>query len=118
ACDVDNPLVGIRGASFVFGRQKGANTEMVKELDENLKHYASILKQYLSCDVSEIPGAGAAGGMGAAIIAVLKGSLRRGIEIVLDYTACDVDNPLVGIRGASFVFGRQKGANTEMVKEL
>ncbi|MFP3379279.1 glycerate kinase [Bacillus sp. SIMBA_069] len=86
ACDVDNPLVGIRGASFVFGRQKGANAEMMKELDENLKHYANILKQYLSCDVSEIPGAGAAGGMGAAVIAVLKGSLRRGIEIVLDYT--------------------------------
>ncbi|MCC2380469.1 glycerate kinase [Bacillus wiedmannii] len=86
ACDVDNPLVGIRGASFVFGRQKGANAEMMKELDENLKHYANILKQYLSCDVAEIPGAGAAGGMGAAVIAVLKGSLRRGIEIVLDYT--------------------------------
>ncbi|MES5941787.1 MULTISPECIES: glycerate kinase [unclassified Bacillus cereus group] len=86
ACDVDNPLVGIGGASFVFGRQKGANAEMMKELDENLKHYANILKQYLSCDVSEIPGAGAAGGMGAAVIAVLQGSLRRGIEIVLDYT--------------------------------
>lgn len=89
ACDVDNPLVGIRGASFVFGSQKGANVEMVKELDENLKHYAMILKQYLSFDVSKIPGAGAAGGMGAAVIAVLKGNLRRGIEIVLDYTNFD-----------------------------
>ncbi|AYF04379.1 MULTISPECIES: glycerate kinase [Bacillus] len=89
ACDVDNPLVGISGASFVFGRQKGANAEMMKELDENLKHYANIFKQYLSCDVSKIPGAGAAGGMGAAVIAVLKGSLRRGIEIVLDYTNFD-----------------------------
>ncbi|CUB58199.1 MULTISPECIES: glycerate kinase [Bacillus cereus group] len=89
ACDVDNPLVGIRGASFVFGRQKGADEEMMKELDENLKHYAHILKQYLYCDVSKIPGAGAAGGMGAAVIAVLKGNLRRGIEIVLDYTNFD-----------------------------
>ena len=55
ACDVDNPLVGIKGASFVFGRQKGADEEMMKELDENLKHYAHILKQYLFCDVSKIP---------------------------------------------------------------
>jgi len=89
ACDVDNPLVGIRGASFVFGRQKGADAEMMKELDENLKHYAHILKQFLSCDVSQMSGAGAAGGMGAAVIAVLKGNLRRGIEIVLDYTNFD-----------------------------
>ncbi|AHA69386.1 glycerate kinase [Bacillus thuringiensis] len=86
ACDVDNPLVGMQGASFVFGRQKGANVEMMKELDENLKHYANILKRYVSSDVSEIPGAGAAGGMGAAVISVLKGDLRKGIEIVLDYT--------------------------------
>ncbi|GAB6521955.1 glycerate kinase [Bacillus cereus] len=89
ACDVDNPLFGMQGASFVFGRQKGANVEMMKELDENLKHYANILKRYVSSDVSEIPGAGAAGGMGAAVISVLKGDLRRGIEIVLDYTNFD-----------------------------
>jgi glycerate kinase len=89
ACDVDNPLVGPRGASFVFGRQKGANVEMMKELDENLKHYANILKQYVSFDMSLIPGAGAAGGMGAAVVAVLKGQLRKGIEIVLDYTNFD-----------------------------
>ncbi|MGE7859250.1 MULTISPECIES: glycerate kinase [Bacillus cereus group] len=86
ACDVDNPLIGVRGASFVFGGQKGATVEMQKELDENLQHYANTLKRYLSFDVSNIPGAGAAGGMGAAVSAVLKGSLRRGIEIVLDYT--------------------------------
>lgn len=89
ACDVDNPLVGMQGASFVFGRQKGANVEMMKELDENLKHYANILKRYVSSDISEIPGAGAAGGMGAAVISVLKGDLRKGIEIVLDYTNFD-----------------------------
>ncbi|MGN7893325.1 glycerate kinase [Bacillus sp. 22475] len=89
ACDVDNPLFGMQGASFVFGRQKGANIEMMKELDENLKHYANILKRYVSSDVSEIPGAGAAGGMGVAVISVLKGDLRRGIEIVLDYTNFD-----------------------------
>ncbi|MEH7533137.1 glycerate kinase [Bacillus toyonensis] len=89
ACDVNNPLVGMRGASFVFGAQKGGDVEMLKRLDENLKHYATILKRYVSLDVSEIPGAGAAGGMGAAVIAVLKGSLRKGIEIVLDHTNFD-----------------------------
>ncbi|MBG0971639.1 glycerate kinase [Bacillus sp. SRB3LM] len=89
ACDVDNPLVGMQGASFIFGRQKGANVEMMKELDENLQHYANMLKRYVSFDVSDIPGAGAAGGMGAAVISVLKGDLRRGIEIVLDYTNFD-----------------------------
>ena len=71
ACDVDNPLVGMQGASFIFGRQKGANVGMMKELDENLQHYANMLKRYVSFDVSEIPGAGA-GGMGAAVISVLK----------------------------------------------
>ena len=53
----------------------------MKELDENLKHYANILKRYVSFDVSEIPGAGAAGGMGAAVISVLKGELRRALKL-------------------------------------
>lgn len=90
ACDVDNPLTGHKGASFVFAKQKGANTEMVEQLDENLKHYAAILKKYFHMNVDQIPGAGAAGGLGAAVVAVLRGELRKGIEIVLDYTKFDV----------------------------
>ncbi len=78
ACDVDNPLVGMQGASFVFGRQKGANIEMMKELDENLKHYANILKRYVSSDVSEIPGAGAAGRNGGGCYFSAKGRLAKG----------------------------------------
>ncbi|KFN03514.1 glycerate kinase [Bacillus clarus] len=89
ACDVDNPLIGPMGASFVFAKQKGANIEMIEELDENLRHYSHILKKCFHIDVAEIRGAGAAGGMGAAVVAVLQGKLRKGIEIVLDYTNFD-----------------------------
>lgn len=89
ACDVDNPLTGQKGASFVFAEQKGANAEMIAQLDDNLKHYANILKKHLHIDVEEISGAGAAGGLGAAVVAVLQGKLRKGIEIVLDYTNFD-----------------------------
>ncbi|KEK20062.1 glycerate kinase [Bacillus gaemokensis] len=98
ACDVDNPLIGQKGASFVFGKQKGADIEMMAQLDENLKHYADILKEEVHIDVKEIPGAGAAGGLGAAVIAVLHGELRKGIEIVLDYTDFDEH-----IKGADLV---------------
>ena len=89
ACDVDNPLTGPEGASFVFAKQKGASLEMITQLDDNLKHYAYVLKRHLHIDVEEIPGAGAAGGLGAAVVAVLHGDLRKGIEIVLDYTNFD-----------------------------
>lgn len=89
ACDVDNPLTGQKGASFVFAKQKGANPEMITQLDDNLKHYAYVLKRHVHIDVEEIPGAGAGGGLGAAVVAVLQGQLRKGIEIVLDYTNFD-----------------------------
>ncbi|MBE5108611.1 glycerate kinase [Bacillus thuringiensis] len=94
ACDVDNPLIGVKGASFVFGEQKGADELMMRELDNNLQHYAKILKQFLHIDVAELAGAGAAGGMGAAVVAVLRGELRKGIEIVLDYI--NFDKHIVG----------------------
>lgn len=89
ACDVDNPLTGKKGAAAVFAKQKGASSEMIVELDENLKHYAYVLKHQLHIDVEQISGAGAAGGLGAAVVAVLRGELRKGIEIVLDYTNFD-----------------------------
>lgn len=86
ACDVTNPLTGMTGASFMFGRQKGATDEMIARLDCNLKHYARLIKQTLHVDIEFVPGAGAAGGVGAAIVAFLHGTLRKGIDIVLDYT--------------------------------
>ncbi|PSW64732.1 glycerate kinase [Photobacterium leiognathi subsp. mandapamensis] len=84
ACDVDNPLCGEKGASQVFGPQKGATPEMVTQLDNNLAHYAEIIKRDLGKDVKDMAGAGAAGGMGAALLGLFNAQLRPGIEIVMD----------------------------------
>lgn len=86
ACDVDNPLIGQDGASHVFGPQKGATPEMVKQLDQNLAHYATILARDLGKDVAHIPGAGAAGGLGAGLLAFLDAELKSGIDIVIAAT--------------------------------
>lgn len=82
ACDVDNPLVGPRGASAVYGPQKGATPHMVAALDAALLHYALVLKQQLGVDVSFLPGAGAAGGLGGGLVAFLGAELTRGIAVV------------------------------------
>ena len=82
ACDVTNPLVGESGASRIFGPQKGATEEMILELDASLSHYANVIKKSLRIDVNPVPGAGAAGGMGAALMAFLGAELKSGIEIV------------------------------------
>ncbi len=84
ACDVDNPLCGPKGASYVFGPQKGATPEMAKQLDHNLAHFAQIIKSQLGKDVIGREGAGAAGGLGAALLGLLEAELRPGIEIVMD----------------------------------
>ncbi|WP_318517558.1 glycerate kinase [Photobacterium leiognathi] len=84
ACDVDNPLCGEKGTSQVFGPQKGATPEMVTQLDNNLAHYAEIIKRDLGKDVKDMAGAGAAGGMGAALLGLFNTQLRPGIEIVMD----------------------------------
>jgi glycerate kinase len=84
ACDVTNPLTGKNGASFVYGRQKGADNEMQQKLDENLNKLSGLIKETLNIDVDELPGAGAAGGLGAGIFAFLGGMLQKGFEIVKD----------------------------------
>ncbi len=84
ACDVTNPLTGPQGASAIFGPQKGANPAMVRFLDENLKHYAEVIARQTGKDVEFAPGAGAAGGLGAALLAFLNAELRSGIEIVTE----------------------------------
>ena len=84
ACDVDNPLCGINGASYVFAPQKGADAAMVESLDMNLKHLADIIQRDLGMDLRNVPGAGAAGGLGAGVIAFAKAQLKSGIDIVLD----------------------------------
>ena len=99
-CDIDNPLCGESGAAFVFAPQKGADAAMVRQLDAGLAHLAKIIDRDChcstgscsageeECSVAEIPGSGAAGGMGAGVLA-LGGALRPGIEAVLDMVGFD-----------------------------
>jgi len=84
ACDVDNPLCGENGASNVFGPQKGATPEMIGILDKNLCHFADIIERDMGVSVKDVPGAGAAGGLGAGMLAFLSASLRKGVDIVID----------------------------------
>ncbi|WP_338818926.1 Glycerate 2-kinase [Moorella thermoacetica] len=89
ACDVDNPLCGPRGASAVYGPQKGATPEMIPRLDAALARLADIVARDLKVDVRELPGAGAAGGLGAGLVAFLGATLRRGIELVIEAVNLD-----------------------------
>src|SRR5437588_2390095 len=84
ACDVTNPLCGPTGASAVYGPQKGATPEMVAQLDTALAHYAQIIERDLGKSVSDIPGSGAAGGLGAGLLAFLHATLRPGAQIVME----------------------------------
>ncbi|WP_123040120.1 glycerate kinase [Cohnella candidum] len=86
ANDVSNPLCGPQGASSVFGPQKGATPEMIRQLDEGLLRYGKVLSQATGTEVAELPGSGAAGGMGAALLSVLKAESRPGIEWVMELT--------------------------------
>ncbi|MBV8607160.1 MAG: glycerate kinase [Singulisphaera sp.] len=83
ACDVDNPLCGPRGASAVYGPQKGADPAMVAALDRNLDHLARVLERDLGVSVRDLPGAGAAGGLGAGLVAFASGRLEPGIALVI-----------------------------------
>ena len=84
ACDVNNPLTGPEGASAVYGPQKGATPEMITQLDEALKNFAETILRDLGEEVAHISGAGAAGGLGAGMMALMGGTLKPGVDIVLD----------------------------------
>ena len=86
ACDVRNPLLGPEGASAVYGPQKGATPEMVAELDAALARYADVIEDFVGRNIRDVPGAGAAGGLGAGLVAFLDARLRSGAELVLDAT--------------------------------
>lgn len=86
ACDVTNPLLGDNGATIVYGPQKGAQQKMIPKLDSALSHYHDKIKEELQKSVKDIPGAGAAGGMGTALLAFLDANLQAGIDVVLDET--------------------------------
>ena len=101
ACDVSNPLVGPQGASHIFGPQKGATAAMVEQLDAALRHYADVIARDLHRQVADVPGAGAGGGIGAAMLVFLGGRLRPGSEIVtaavgLDAAVADADLVITG----------------------
>lgn len=84
ACDVDNPLCGERGASAVYGPQKGATPAMVAELDAALRVYAQVAEAATGKAVTNLPGAGAAGGLGAGLLLFTSAQLRPGVDIVLE----------------------------------
>lgn len=84
ACDVNNPLYGENGAAYIYGPQKGATEEIVKELDEGLRNFAKVVKSYLNKDIANVEGVGAAGGLGFGFLGFLNAKLESGIKIILD----------------------------------
>ena len=99
ACDVSNPLYGAEGAAYVFAPQKGADSEMVKALDQGLRHFAQLIHTTQGITIDHLPGAGAAGGLGGGLVAFLKAHLTPGIEMVLDALQFDRQ-----ITGADLIF--------------
>ena len=110
ACDVDNPLTGANGAAHVYGPQKGATPEMIETLDANLARFASIVKRDMGKSVADIPGSGAAGGLGAGLIAFLNAELKSGVEIMID--AVQLEKQL---EGASLVVTGEGEINFQTV---
>jgi glycerate kinase len=110
ACDVSNPLTGPEGASAVYGPQKGATPAQVAQLDAALGNFADIVSRDLSADVRDVPGSGAAGGLGGGIMAFLGGQLRPGIDIVLDTLRFDDK-----LNGADLVITGEGGMDFQTV---
>jgi glycerate 2-kinase len=88
-CDIDNPMFGINGAAYVFGPQKGADPYTVSILDQGLRDLSKCIEGDLKKHVSEIPGSGAAGGMGGGMVAFFNSTLQSGIETILDVARFD-----------------------------
>ena len=123
ACDVTNPLIGPKGASAVYGPQKGATPEMVTQLDAALAHYAEIIERDLGHSVKDIPGAGAAGGLGAGLIAFARATLRPGAQIVLEAVQLEksirLANLVITAEGqidSQTAYGKTVGAVAELAK--
>jgi glycerate kinase len=82
--DVQNPLTGPDGAAYIYAPQKGATPEMVEALDEELAHYAEIIKRDLGIDIKDVPGSGAAGGLGAGLMVFLGAELKSGVDLIME----------------------------------
>ena len=106
ASDVTNPLIGKDGASSVFGPQKGATPEMVEKLENNLQHYAKIIKRDLNKDVASVSGAGAAGGLGAGLMAFTTCKMRQGVDIAIEVTKLEEK-----VKSADYVFTGEGGTD-------
>lgn len=98
ACDVENPLCGKNGASYIYGPQKGASESMVERLDKGMKNYSEVVKNSLGKDCADKKGAGAAGGIGYAFLSFLNAELKPGIDIVINETKLEDE-----IKDADFV---------------
>ncbi|MFZ2537951.1 MAG: glycerate kinase [Oscillospiraceae bacterium] len=110
-CDIDNPLYGKTGAAYIFAPQKGANEEVVVELDDGLRHISEIIKTDLDLDVSQLNGAGAAGGMGGGMVAFFNSQLQMGIETVLDTVNFDSL-----VEGADMVFSGEGKIDSQSIR--
>jgi glycerate kinase len=124
ACDVDNPLTGPRGAAQVYGPQKGATPEMVAQLDAGLANLAAVIQRDLGKRVLKVPGSGAAGGLGAGLLAFLDGELRPGIDIVIDAVqlakrlkGCDLVITGEGRMDGQTAFGKTPAGVARVAKE-
>ena len=94
ACDVSNPLCGPEGASAVYGPQKGATPEMIELLDSGLSNMSTVVKHDVGLEIMDMAGAGAAGGLGGGLVAFINGTLRPGVDIVLD--AVQLQEKMIG----------------------
>ncbi len=110
ASDVTNPLIGSKGASRIFGPQKGATEEMIEQLDAALGHYARVVKEVTGKDVVHLEGAGAAGGLGAAFLAFFNSSLQPGVDIILSLTEFNEK-----LADADYVFTGEGSIDTQTV---
>ena len=113
-CDVTNPLLGVDGATFIYGPQKGATPEIRDELEAGMVHFAKVVEKAVGHDISSFPGAGAAGGLGAALGGVLGAKLKSGIDAVLD--AVDFEEKLKGVCLAVTGEGRMDGQSVRFGK--
>jgi glycerate kinase len=125
ASDVDNPLFGPRGAARVYAPQKGATPAMVNTLELGLKRLAVVIRNDLGLDIARLPGAGAAGGLGAGLAAFLKGRLRPGVEIVIEavglekkLAGCDLVITGEGRLDAQTVFGKAPAGVAKAAKKF
>jgi glycerate kinase len=108
ACDVTNPLYGKEGAAYIYGPQKGATPEMVERLDKGLRHFAEVLEGAFGRDISQEPGSGAAGGLGAGLMIFCGAQLKSGIDAVLDIVGFDrhMDSTDLVITGEGAIDGQ------------